>query len=297
LANFLFLKFISFNKGKDIKMTENNLMIHAHFATIEKSILALAKIQDIVGHPIHKGIPREIFIKNFLETHLGKTVSFGTGEIIDANSKPMEIRNQHDIVIYRNEFPMLHLHGGINAFLAESVLATVEVKSTINYEGLKSAFKSAIICKNLKRNYFEGLKLWHSPPKIINFIIAYNGPQKMKTIYNWIKKLENELNFSYQEMPETQQERMNIPSPGIDGIYVLGKGFVHFDNFMISCVPPDIRNKNQWMRWIILDSENISLLHLFLNLAQAFCSYPQKSIQLISYLKEMEGKGKLQWGK
>ncbi|OGP72353.1 MAG: hypothetical protein A2Y80_04830, partial [Deltaproteobacteria bacterium RBG_13_58_19] len=264
-------------------------MIQSHFAAIEETILQLAKIQDNAGHSIHKGTPREIFIKNFLENHLGKTVSFGTGEIFDSDSRPGEPRNQHDIVIYRNEFPRLDFQGGITAFLAESVIATIEVKSDLKDKDkdLKPAFASAIVCKNLKRNYFEGDKRWHSPPKILNYIVAFNGPKKLQTVYSWIKKLENEFNFEYPEMPPNQQERIKVPSPGIDGIFILGKGFIHFDNFMIDCVKPEIRQENQWMRWVFVEfdefdefvnSEVASLLLLFLNLAQAICSFPQKAV-------------------
>lgn len=270
-------------------------MIQSHFAAVERSILELARIQSTAGHPLHKGTPREIFVKSFLEQHLGKTVSFGTGEIIDAESRPGQSRNQHDIVIYRNEFPRLDFHGGVTAFLAEAVLATIEVKSTLTYERLGSSFEAAMACKALKRNYFEGVKCWYFPPAIMNFIVAYRGPARMQTVYDWIKRLEGELQISYPEMPQTQQDRISIPSPGIDGIFILGKGFVHFDNFMIDSVHPDLRQRNQWMRWILLDSEGASLLHLFLNLAQAVCSYPQKAIQLIPYTRELSGK--LQWGK
>ncbi len=157
-------------------------MIQSHFAAVENSIKKLAKIQDIAGHSLHKGTPRELFIKNFLENHLGKTSSFGTGEIIDVDSKPGEPRNQHDIVIYRNEFPKLDFQGGITAFLCESVLATIEVKSNLDFEGLKVAFNAAAKCKQFKRNYFDGPKFWHFPPKILNYVVAYDGPQKTKTI-------------------------------------------------------------------------------------------------------------------
>jgi hypothetical protein len=274
---------------------DGNPMIQNHFAAIEKSILELAKIQDIAGHAIHKGTPREIFIKNFLENHLGKTVSYGTGEIIDADSKPRESRNQHDIVIYRNEFPKLDFQGEITAFLAESVLATIEVKSKLDYRGLKSAFTSAIVCKNLNRNYWEGLKLWNYPPKILNYIVTYNGPKHMRKIYEWIKKLEEDVKFEYPEMPLNKQDRMSIASPGIDGIFILGKGFVHFDNFAVDCVNPELRQNNPWMRWILADMETASLLLLFLNLAQAICSYSQKAVKLIPYTREVIGY--LQWAK
>ena len=269
-------------------------MIQSHLAAIEQTIIALFKIQDNAGHSIHKGTPRELFIKNFLEKHLGSTASFGTGEIIDKNSKPKESRNQHDIIIYRNEFPKLDFQGGITAFLAESVIATIEVKSKLTQAELKKAFISAVKCKKMERNFFEGINNWHSPSKILNYVVAYDGPQNMRTVYGWIKSLESTLNIKYQEMPATQDKRVNISSPGIDGIFILGKGFIHFDNFMICNVDPKNRQENQWMKWIFADLEIGNLLLLFLNLAQIICSFPQKTIQLVPYMKKI--KGDIYWG-
>ncbi len=270
-------------------------MIQSHLAAIEQLIIALSKIQNNAGHSLHKGTPREVFIKNFLEKHLGSTVSFGTGEIIDKNSKPKESRNQHDIVIFRNEFPKLDFQGGITAFLAESVIATIEVKSLLVEDEFKKAFISAMRCKEMERNFHEGIKMWHSPPKILNYIVAYDGPQQMQTIYGWIKSIESELQIAYQEMPATREERVNVSSPGIDGVFILGKGFIHFDNFVISHVNPKDRQDNPSMKWIFTELEVGNLLLLFLNLSQIICSYPQKAIQLIPYMKEMSGQ--LRWGK
>lgn len=76
-------------------------MLKAHMNAIENHLLAISSIPANSGHSLHKGTPREAFIKEFLELQLSETVSSGTGEIIDSNSKPGESRNQFDIVIYR----------------------------------------------------------------------------------------------------------------------------------------------------------------------------------------------------
>lgn len=70
-------------------------MLKAHLSAIEKAILCQSAIQATAGHSLHKGSPREIFIKSFLQCH-NENVSFGTGEIIDSSSKPGEHRNQID---------------------------------------------------------------------------------------------------------------------------------------------------------------------------------------------------------
>jgi hypothetical protein len=260
-------------------------MIQSHLSAIENSLISISKIQENSGHPLHKGTPREAFVKEFLTGHLGESVSFGTGEIIDSSSKPGEKRNQFDIVIYKKEFPKLDFHSGISAFVAESVIATIDVKSTITYEDFETAFKAAIKCKRMERNYFEGLTMWYKPPAIQNFIVAYNGPKKMKTVYDWIKKIERKLKIKYPEMPNNIDQRKNIPSPGIDGIFVLGKGFLHFDNFLINNFNPEIRKENEWAKWLFGNSKNYNLLLLFLNLTQTICTYSQRAINMLPYIK------------
>ena len=106
-------------------------MLKSHIDTMENHLLAISQIPANAGHPLHKGTPREAFIKEFLASHLGEGVAIGTGEIIDANSGPNERRNQIDIVIHKRDYPKLDFGGGISGFLVESVVAIIEVKSTL----------------------------------------------------------------------------------------------------------------------------------------------------------------------
>lgn len=266
-------------------------MIQAHLFNIEQTILQQSKVQDISGHTLHKGTPREIFIKNFLENHLGKTVNYGTGEIIDCDSKPNESRNQHDIIIYKNEFPKIDLTGGISAFFAESVLATIEVKSNIDYSEFLKAFIAARRCKELKREYYNQYKFYYTPPNIINYIVAYNGPKNMRTIHRWILKAMNSHSLKPIDLSKNDTDRKNISSHAVDGIFVLGKGFVHFDNFLIDALPPEIRKEKPGINWIIGDMGVGSLLLLFLNLAQIICIPRQNIFNFMPYLQnKMDGK-------
>src|SRR5437764_1269804 len=118
-------------------------MLQSHMAALEKFLLAYAQIQENTGHSLHKGTPREFFVNEFLRDHLSENVAIGTGEVIDCNSLPSQDRNQMDIVLYKRSFPKLAFGGGISGFLVESVLATVEVKSTLTEKDLRSAFEAA----------------------------------------------------------------------------------------------------------------------------------------------------------
>src|SRR4051812_42057752 len=106
-------------------------MLRAHLDAVEQHLLHISRIPANAGHTLHRGTPREAFIKEFLAAHLSARLAVGTGEIIDAQSLPRQPRNQFDIVIYNSDYPKIDLGGGINAFLSESVIATIEVKSLL----------------------------------------------------------------------------------------------------------------------------------------------------------------------
>lgn len=56
-------------------------MLSSHMKAVEEQLLAISKIPANSGHSLHKGTPREAFIREFLEKHLNSTVAVGTGEI------------------------------------------------------------------------------------------------------------------------------------------------------------------------------------------------------------------------
>lgn len=163
-------------------------MLNAHLTEIEATLLAISKVPGNSGHPIHKGTPRERFVSEFLKDFLSETVAIGTGEIIDATSRPGQSRNQFDIVIYKRNFPKIHFGAGICAFLSESVVATIEVKSTLDQSGLEAAIRAAVNAKALTRNLVTSFWSGHVPPSILNYVVAYDGPASMKTVHGWIDR-------------------------------------------------------------------------------------------------------------
>ena len=94
-------------------------MLKAHMNAVERSLVNISKVPSNAGHTLHKGTPREAFIKEFLEGHLSSDVAIGAGEIIDASPAPRSQRNQFDIVIYKRSFPKLNFGGVYRAFLLD----------------------------------------------------------------------------------------------------------------------------------------------------------------------------------
>ncbi|RPA50620.1 hypothetical protein EGC79_11045 [Shewanella vesiculosa] len=258
-------------------------MIKAHLEAVEEQLLATSKIPANSGHSLHKGTPREAFIKEFLVNHLSETVSIGTGEIVDCDSKPNEQRNQFDIVIYKKNYPKLDFGGGISGFLAESVVATIEVKSTLDNQGLIQSINAARNAKGLKQNLNSSFSTGWLPPTIMNYVVAYAGPAQMQTVFGWLGNhhIQNSIAI------ENAEERCSKKSPSLDGIFVLGKGFIKFDNSPTTNISAEIRQKYPDINWSITDIENGSLLMLFLSLLEATNNIQGAWLDPLPYLKNV----------
>ncbi|HEB0901755.1 TPA: hypothetical protein RY268_001815 [Citrobacter freundii] len=260
-------------------------MLRAHFNNMEKILSAHGAAVSIAGHSLHKGTPREEFISKFLKDHLPSNISIGTGEIIDYNSKPGEQRNQYDIVLYRNEYPKISFSENISAFLVESVICTIEIKSTLNYEELKKSIKSASNAKRLNPSYEEIFIATTFSRGIRNFLIAYNGPQQIDTVQNWIDRAHHELDISVPSLPNTPS-RFSIPSPSLDAVFILEKGFAQYDNFIGGLNTDRFRFGQKTYNWIDVDSSDGNLLHLFNMLQHLIKSVQGRFLDVRPYLRE-----------
>jgi len=260
-------------------------MLKTHLDAVESTLLVTSRIPANSGHNLHKGTPRESFIKNFLDGHLSERVAVGTGEIIDADSKPGQKRNQLDIVIYKRDYPKIDFGGGISGFLVESVVATIEVKSTLTKDEFRNALLAARNVKSLKSNKVESFHVGYQPPSIMSYVVAYDGPASMNRVYEWKNELITELELVYQDMEPSLDARVKIPAPSIDAIYILGKGFLYYDNAPLGFYTDEQRKMNQSIKWIFGDNESGNLLLLFMHLCQIVGGMSANILNPIPYLK------------
>jgi hypothetical protein len=259
-------------------------MFESHMAAREEVLVAISKIQENSGHSLHKGTPREILIREFLETHLPESVAIGTGEIIDANSKPGSQRNQFDIVIYKRNYPKLDFGGGISGFLVESVIATVEVKSTLRKADVRQAVKAARSAKTLLPSVTSSIQAGYIPPHVLNYVVAYDGPAQIRTIYNWITQGHKTLGITTERLPQVKQQRLMTASPSIDAIFVLKKGFVYFDNVAVGLATSEDRTTNPDLKWVFSAAASGSLLLFFLMLQSATANIDGRWLNPSPYL-------------
>lgn len=244
-------------------------MLQSHFSAIEKTILAISEVASNTGHNIHRGTPREVFIKEFLESHLSEKLGIGSGEIIDANSKPRQARNQIDIVIYRKEYPRLTIGGGITAFLAESVVATIEVKSVLNEAAIEQVVGAAKSIKQLNRSFETCFETGHEKPGILSYVVAYEGPSSHETIAEWLDRSHKNHQIALPSLPTNHNDCQRTAWPSIDGLFVLGRGFMQADTSAISYITNEVRAQHYDRKWIWCESQVGNLLVLFMLLTQA----------------------------
>lgn len=89
-----------------------------------------------ITHSGESGRERELIISNVLNRVLPKSCSVGTGVLVCASGK---VSKQMDIVISRNDAAVLR-HKASNLYFAETVLATLEVKTNLT----KTEFTKAL---------------------------------------------------------------------------------------------------------------------------------------------------------
>lgn len=259
-------------------------MLKAHLDAVEGHLLSISRIPANAGHTLHRGTPREAFIREFLEGHLSARLAVGTGEIIDAQSQPRQSRNQFDIVIYKNDYPRIDLGGGINAFLAESVVATIEVKSVLTAAEVDTAIGAASAAKRLQRNLITAFTSGYVPPGILSYVVAYDGPANAATVHGWIKQSETARALNATPLPQTRDQRTQHLSESLEGIFVLGKHSVMYDNSPLSLLTDAALVQNPSLQYTLLDQAQGNLLMLFLLLTQAGANTTGQWPGLIPYV-------------
>ena len=268
-------------------------LLVAHFADCEKELLAKHAKSSHLSHRTVKGQAREVFIKEFLRDHLSEKVGIGSGEVIDAQSMGGDERNQHDIIIFKREYPRLHFAKDVETLLAESVIATIEVKSLLNKAELAAAAEAAMHVKALSVSHCSVMTMGPSPPAILSYVVAYAGAKKAMTIHGWLHAIYEEKGLGPAEWPMDFQGRTKTAAPGLDGVFMLGTGCVLYDNTPLITVQDVERKQKPTGQWSVNEVPERSLLYLFLLLTHAVSGFSMSLLDLNPYLRGLPISGVL----
>ena len=181
---------------------------------------------------MNSGLIREAFIREFLSENISEFWGVGTREIFSRESRDREARNQVDVVIHNKRYPIFPLAAGIDLFFVETVSSFIEIKSRLTKDDVKQAAVAAKRIKDLTD--FESQQFnptgMVKTPRPYAFIFAYEGPAKIETVLRWMREISAECDYGLDQLGVCNPEdRAFFDHKFIDGIFVLGKGFVVVD--------------------------------------------------------------------
>ncbi len=158
--------------------------------------------QEVFHQSTDLGFVREHFVKGVLSSFLPKSVIIGSGEIIDGNG----LRSgQQDIIVYRADFPVITSLTPVNVFLAEGVIATIEVKSDLStgepslvtaFSNIRKVLSLAKAAEIISGSNKEVRKL-QEMSTIKTYIVGYAGWKNKKSLFENIVAAGNRTGWNF----------------------------------------------------------------------------------------------------
>lgn len=122
---------------KDFTMETNGVFEYC-LSMADEFQARLGRMSGFVGHSVTVGGAREAILRNFLKTHAPRNYHVGQGFMCDP-IREGRVSRQCDILIYEQaRHPLVYEDGPVKIVWPDSVRMVVEVKSTLNLDGLKS---------------------------------------------------------------------------------------------------------------------------------------------------------------
>lgn len=187
-------------------------------------LMHLSTNEEKIQHPGLRGRLRELLIDNILTPWLPPYVMCGTGTIIEAENSKRE-STQDDVILFDKTLapPILGSNNSREGiFLYNSVLARVEVKSTINRGFMKDFCSTSLEMSKLRLSVTDNFDKAQKITGAINVLFAFKSDAD----------LENKnINFELKRLVEVMKEIGIDPLSGvISMICVVGKGFWKIGN-------------------------------------------------------------------
>jgi hypothetical protein len=162
-----------------------NTKLEQYFRDLEDALLAQARASGILKSSTAKGNAREQFVNRLFEDQLPRRLGVEQGEVIDSHERSS---GQVDCILVDSQSNAYRL-GGQSLAPVESVIAVVEVKSTLAGKELERAVRKIASVKALARSEHHGFYVTSSdnqsrvpvpPVTPAGYIVGYTGPDRMK---------------------------------------------------------------------------------------------------------------------
>ena len=214
--------------------------------------------------------------QEMLEPLMGAEWLLASGEVIASNSLPHDPRPHHEVLLCQRHAPRLPsgLPGEAVRVLAEGVLTAITVVPVLDEDAVHRAVRSACQLKALPRHvlrvaWVDDGRIGRGLPAIPCQLLAFDGPADMTQAHLWLKRAYKDQGITEADLPLPGAERQRVASPGLDGVFVLGCGFLNFDNQPAGFIDDEARITGLGNGWAIASSERGALMSLYLQLQQA----------------------------
>jgi hypothetical protein len=126
-------------------------LLRQWFDAVETQLAAEAARAGIFRHSTIVGGAREEVVRRVLRDILPRQIEVGSGKVIGADCQPSK---QIDIVIFDGRYPVLRM-GDDALYPVEGVIATIEVKSELNEQELRSAMINAQSVMKIQTSFIK----------------------------------------------------------------------------------------------------------------------------------------------
>jgi len=183
-------------------------------AAIEEFAIALKKTSPI-NHRTSKGVAREDVLRTFFKQRLPTKFAVTTGEVVDLRG---QTGPQLDIMIYDQTVNFALNAEDIQVLPAETLLASIEVKSKLNKQEIKSSIEAAKKLKALKPFDIDLVRKNTGKPKQCRYYHCLFAYESDMSEDNWVEKEINRFN------------EQGADNSLFDSLYVLNRGIINFPN-------------------------------------------------------------------
>ena len=158
--------------------------------------------REVLQQSTDLGFAREHFVKDVLSGFLPKSVIVGSGEIIDGKGNRS---GQQDVIIYRADFPVITSLTPVNTYLAEGVIATIEVKSDLSTgePSLYSAFRNVqkVLALGKAAEIISGndteVRKLQELNSIKAYIVGYSGWKTLESLLEHYRIAGNQTGWKF----------------------------------------------------------------------------------------------------
>lgn len=150
-----------------------------------------------IEHPGVKGVAREDLLKKYLRDLIPEKYAISSGLIMDYKQI---CSKQQDFIIHNSfDFPNFFKTQTNTIIPIESVYATIEVKSSLNYTNLKEAMHNIESVRKLKKlESIDSNVFFNNQISPLGFIFAYTSRCSLEKILLKVIEINKDININHQ---------------------------------------------------------------------------------------------------